>query len=201
MRRAAPALVLACALLLALGACSSGSSDDEEGGLDFEGTVTLPQATGDRCEDPTSDITADVRSEGVGSEPAGIDITHAEAMLDDEDRLDVTFTTAGPVTTTEGTTFIVAQGMAGSPLAFELRATAGENGTWDVRAITWDSAERSTSIPITPTVEGNTLSMRVPMENLPPLGLYLSFGASSELAGVGRVLDDCSSLTTAPTVP
>jgi hypothetical protein len=38
------------------------------------------------------------------------------------------------------------------------------------------------------------------MESLPPLALYQQFGASAQLEGVGRVIDDCSSLTTAPTV-
>lgn len=183
-------------VVLTVAACSSDDDPDQDGGAQ----PTLPAATGDVCDDPPSDITADVASEGVGAEPAGIDLTRAEAALTDDDQLDITFTTTGPIAETAATTFAVAQGTPFSPLAFEIRATVDDGGTWDVRAITWDTAERSTSIPVRPTVNGNTLSFTVPMETLPPLGLYLSFGASSVLEGVGRVLDDCSSLTTAPTV-
>jgi hypothetical protein len=190
------AALLPLALALAVASCSSDDDPDQAGTTQ----PTLPAATGDACDDPASDITADVKADGVGAEPAGIDITRAEAELTDDDQLDITFTTTGPITETSGTTFAVAQGTPFSPLAFELRATAGDAGTWDLKAITWDSAERSTSVPVRPTVSGNTLSFTVPMENLPPLGLYLSFGASSVLDGVGRVLDDCSSLTTAPTI-
>ena len=56
-------------------------------------------------------------------------------------------------------------------------------------------------MPVKPTIAGNQLTFTVPMEALPPLGLYQQFGTSAVVDGVdGRVIDDCSSLTTAPTV-
>lgn len=187
-------------LLVPLALLAASCSSDDDGDPTAASTPTLPQSDGDVCDDPASDITADVKADGVGAEPAGIDIVRARAELTDDDQLDVRFTTVGPTTETPGTTFIVAQGTPFTPLAFELRATAGEGGAWRVETVTWDTAERKTSVPVSPIVTGETLSFTVPMDGLPPLGLYLSFGASSELDGVGRVLDDCSSLATAPTV-
>jgi hypothetical protein len=196
------ALLLLVPALAGAVACSS----DEDSPTATAPTPSIPESTGDRCDDPAGDLANDATSVGVGTEPSGIDITAASAELQDDDSLQFSFTTVGPITETPGTTFAIAQGTPYTALAFEVRATAGDAGTWDVRVITWDDQERSASVPVAPTVTGNTLSFSVPMGDpgvagsLPPLGLYLEFGASAPVEGVGRVLDYCSSLTTAPTI-
>jgi hypothetical protein len=189
---------LCCVVLLLVAAsCSSDEPSDEN----TANQPTVPAATGDRCVDPTGDISADAKATGVGTEPPGIDLVDSSAELsEDGEELTVRFTTAGPVSQTPGTTFVVAQGTPFTPLAFEMRAVADDGGNWAINVITWDSQERSTSVPQKPTINANTLSFTVPMGSLPPLALYQQFGASAELEGVGRVIDDCSSLTTAPTV-
>jgi hypothetical protein len=190
---------LLCLLLLA-GAASACSSDDPAD-QSTANQPTVPTATGDSCADPVGDISANAKAAGVGTEPAGIDLVDTSADLsEDGEQLTVRFTTAGPITQTPGTTFVVAQGTPFTPLAFEMRAVADDDGTWAINIITWDTQERSTSAPVRPTIDANTLSFTVPMGTLPPLALYQQFGASAELDGVGRVIDDCSSLTTAPTV-
>jgi hypothetical protein len=183
---------------LPLAVLAAGCSSDDDAP---EGTQTsLPQANGDSCEDPAGDVSSDIRPGGGGTEQPGIDITIADAVLTDDNQLDLTFTTAGPITQTPGTTFAVAQGAPLTPLAFEIRAVVDDGGDWGVSAITWDSVERATPVPVEPQVNGNVLTFTVPMDELPPLGLFLSFGASSVVDGAGRVIDDCSSLSTAPTV-
>lgn len=188
-------LVVMLALAGSFSACSSDEPDDET----ISSQPSVPSSTGDQCEDPVGDLTADAKTEGVGTEPAGVDITAASAEVQGED-LVVSFTTAGPIDQTPGTTFAVAQGTPFSALAFEMRATATDTGAWDVKLITWDAAERSTSVPVRPTVSGNTMTFTVPMRSLPALALYIQFGASAVLEGAGRVVDDCSSLSTASTV-
>jgi hypothetical protein len=195
VKKLAPILFL-FALTGAVVACSSDEPTDETDSTQ----PTLPQSDGDQCEDPIGDLTSDAQSPGVGSEPAGVDITSAKATVR-EDELAVSITTAGPIDQAPGTTFAVAQGTPYTSVAFEIRATAGDGDEWDVEIITWDDAEKRTSVPIRPTVTGNTLSFEVPLEALPTIGLYLQFGGSAAVEGVGRVFDDCSSLTTATTTP
>ena len=189
-------------LLLALaGTAAACSSDDETPSAQDAVSPTVPSSTGDQCEDPASDLTNDATAVGVGTEPAGIDLTAAAAELQDDGSVQFTFTTVGPIEQSPGTTFAVAQGTPYTALAFEVRATADGAGAWAVEVITWDDAELKTAVPVSPMVSGNMMTVTVPqIESLPPLGLYLQFGASADLAGVGRVLDDCSSLGTAPTV-
>jgi hypothetical protein len=184
---------------LALFACSSSGDSGDEGANNAATPTVLP-ATGDQCQDDVGDLSSDVKAAGVGTDPPGIDLVSASASLQDDDTLDITFTTAGPITDTEGTAFIVAQGSAGSPLGFEIRATSKGGGTWGITAVTWSPAEKTVSVPVSPIVSGNSISFTVPMESLPPLALYLQFGSTTDVAGVGQVIDDCSSLTTAPTV-
>ena len=186
-------VVFGCALL----ACSSDDSTDN---ADTANQPTVPPAKGDQCQDPTGDLSSDIKAAGVGTEPPGIDLVSTSAQLQDDDTLDVTFTTAGPITDTAGTVFVVAQNSAGSPLGFEIRATSKGGGQWGISAITWTPNEKSTSVPVSPTISGNTLSFTVPMETLPPLALYLQFGSTTDVEGVGQVFDDCSGLATAPTV-
>ena len=196
MKKLAPLL---CLLLLAVAAaCSSDDPVDPDSAIQ----PSVPTADGDRCADPVGDISADAKATtGVGTEPSGIDLVDTSAELsDDGEELAVRFTTAGPISQTPGTTFVVAQGTPFTALAFEMRAVADDAGNWGINVITWDSQERTTSIAQKPTISANTLSFTVPMESLPPLALYQQFGASAQLEGVGRVIDDCSSLTTAPTV-
>jgi hypothetical protein len=190
-------IVVIATVLVALAGigCSSG----EEAG-DVDNQPTVPAADGDACQDPVGDLSSDASAAGVGTDPPGVDIVRASAVRNDDETLDVTFTTAGPVTATPGTIFVVAQNSAGSPLGFEIRAGVGESGQWGVNAITWSPDEKSTSLPVSPAVSGDTISFTVPMEALPPLALYLQFGSTTEVEGVGTVIDDCSSLTTAPTV-
>ncbi len=187
-------VVLGCAAV----ACSSSSTDRRR--VIPRASSTVPSSSGDQCQDPAGDLSSDIKAAGVGTEPPGIDLVSASAQLQDDDTLDATFTTAGPITDTAGTVFVVAQNSAGSPLGFEIRATSKGGGQWDIGAITWTPDEKSTSVPVSPTISGNTLSFTVPMETLPPLALYLQFGSTTDVEGVGQVIDDCSSLTTAPTV-
>jgi hypothetical protein len=188
-------IVLSSIVAMASVACSG----DEPSEQDATPMPSVQPSTGDECIDPVGDLTSDARSTGIGTEPAGVDLTAASAKVEG-DQLAVQFTSAGPVTATPGTTFAVAQGTPFTAFAFELRMTAGEGGVWDIEVITWDTEERKTSVPLRPTVSGNTLSVDIPMSALQPLALYLQFGASGTLEGVGRVVDDCSSLSTAPTV-
>jgi hypothetical protein len=187
-------VVLACTFV----SCSSGKDDGDSGEVLNQPTVV--PATGDHCDDPVGDLSSDIKASGIGTDPPGIDLVSASATLQDNDTLDVTFTTAGPVTDTEGTSFVVAQNSAGSPLGFEIRAMSKGSGLWGISAITWTPSEQSVSVPVSPTISGNTLRFTVPIEALPPLALYLQFGATTDVDGVGQVIDDCSSLTTAPTV-
>jgi hypothetical protein len=182
----------------ALVACSSNGASD---GAASANQPTVPPANGDRCQDPAGDLSSDAKATGLGTDPPGIDLTAGSTVLSDDDELTVSFTTAGPITETPGTTFVVAQGTPYTPLAFEMRATAKDGGAWDINVITWNTSEQSASVPVKPTVAGNQLTFTVPMASLPPLGLYQQFGTSAVVDGVaGRVIDDCSSLTTAPTV-
>jgi hypothetical protein len=188
-------ILLLSFVAIGLVACSGDEPSEED-------ATTMPSvqpSTGDECTDPVGDLTSDARSTGVGTEPAGVDLTQASARVQG-DELAVQFTTAGEITTAPGTTFAIAQGTPFTTYAFELRMTAGEGGVWDIEVITWDTEERKTSVPLRPTVAGNTLRADIPMSALQPLALYLQFGASGELEGVGRVVDDCSSLSTAPTI-
>jgi hypothetical protein len=194
MRKLLAVVFVAVVALAAVG-CSSGEEADS-----VDNQPTVPAADGDACQDPVGDLSSDAKAAGVGTEPPGVDLVSASAVRNDDDTLDVTFTTAGPVTDTASTIFFAAQPSAGSPLGFEIRAASSGTGQWDVRAITWSPDEKSTSVPVSPAVAGNTLSFTVPLESLPPLSLLLQFGSTTEVEGVGTVIDDCSSLTTAPTV-
>lgn len=190
---------LALALtVLAFAASLVACSSDEPSSEPEPTQPTMPQSEGDQCADPVGDLTSDARTPGVGTEPAGVDITAAAGEVQD-DQLAISITTAGPIDTTPGTTYAVAQGTPFTSFAFEVRATATAGDNWDVEIITWDEDEKRTSVPIRPTVSGNTLSFAVPLDALPTIGLYLQFGASAELQGVGRVFDDCSSLSTTGT--
>ena len=189
------AVVFAVFVALAAFGCSSG---DEADNVDNQPTV--PAADGDDCQDPVGDLSSDAKAAGVGTDPPGVDLVSASAVRNDDDTLDVSFTTAGPITQTPGTIFVVAQNSAGSPLGFEIRAAAKGGDVWDVSAITWSPNENATSVPVRPTISDNELSFTVPLESLPPLALLLQFGTSTPVDGVGTVIDDCSSLTTAPTV-
>jgi hypothetical protein len=189
------AVVLVALVAVAAVGCSSG--DDAE---NVDNQPTVPAADGDDCQDPVGDLSSDAKAAGVGTDPTGVDLVSASAVRNDDDTLDVTFTTAGPVTQTPGTIFVVAQNSAGSPLGFEIRAAAKGGDVWDVSAITWDPNESTTSVPVRPTITDNEMTFTVPLESLPPLALLLQFGTSTPVDGVGTVIDDCSSLTTAPTV-
>ena len=170
-------VVFGCAVV----ACSSNDALDT---ADTAIQPTVPSATGDQCQDPVGDLSSDAKATGLGTDPPGIDLTAGSTVLSDDDKLTANFTTAGPITQTPGTTFVVAQGTPYTPLAFEMRATAKDGGAWDINVITWTNSEQSKSVPVKPTIAGNQLTFTVPMEALPPLGLYQQFGTSAVVDGV-----------------
>ena len=133
---------LALALtVLAFAASLVACSSDEPSSEPEPTQPTMPQSEGDQCADPVGDLTSDARTPGVGTEPAGVDITAAAGEVQD-DQLAISITTAGPVDTTPGTTYAVAQGTPFTSFAFEVRATATAGDNWDVEIITWDEDEK-----------------------------------------------------------
>lgn len=193
--------VLALSLALAASACS----DDGEQSADTTSPSptpsvldTVPSSDGDECVDPTGDLSTGAAVEGVGSEPAGVDLVRGAALVEG-DELAVRFETAGSIASLVDPLFVVGQGDAGGSLSFELRAESDLEGNWTLTLIKFEPDETRVSIPNPVTVDGSTLTFRVPLSALPPIGLYMSFGATAEAAGVGTVLDDCSSLGAPPT--
>jgi hypothetical protein len=189
---------VALGLLVPL-ACSddNGEEDADPDPSVFE---TVPSSDGDECVDAEGDLSADASAaEGVGSDPAGIDLVRASALAEGDD-LVVRFETVGPIEEAPDPSFVVAQGTAGDELGFEIRAVRGETGNWALTLIRWDEqGEQRTSITDPVVVEGNTLSYSVPLSSLPPLALYLAFGSTARVPGVGTVFDECSPFDDAPT--
>jgi hypothetical protein len=181
------ALVVAGAGLTACGGSSGG--DDAVP----EATIPVSSSTGDSCTDATGDL--DLPAGVPASTPGltGIDIVSASATVEG-DQLDVSMTMAGPIDAAPAATYVVAQGDPLGALSFELRMVHGTDG-WTTTLITWPrSVETRTKVPITPKVDGATLTVSVPLEGLPPIALALQFGAAAEV-GDALVIDDCSSLS------
>ena len=202
--RAVAGLVVAAACLVLLSACS-GSSDKGATPNTIGPHSSLPELKGFRCEDPTGDIGGDVKSAGTLSQPAGIDIVVAEAKVDGND-LAVTYTMAGDVSTAPMPLVDMLQGAVTAPtFSFELRARPGGDtpgSPWELTLITFQEqgqeVPRTLSTPV--TVEGNTVSYRVALSDIPTIAtLQWSFGASSTGADGNILIDDCNSLTSGTT--
>jgi hypothetical protein len=199
LRKPARALVVVMALL-ALGACSDDGDDEPADGAEPSVLERVPSSDGDECEDPVGDLSASATAEaGVGSDPPGIDLVKASALAEG-DVLEVRFETAGPIEEAPDPSFVVAQGAAGDELGFEIRAVRGEGGNWALTLIRWGpQGEARTSIADPVDVDGNVLSYAVPLSALPPLALYIAFGSTARVPGVGTVLDECSPFDESPT--
>jgi hypothetical protein len=181
------AVVLAGAGLVACGG-SSGSDDAVP-----EATIPVASSTGDSCTDVTGDLDLPAGVPAATPGLTGIDLVAASATVVG-DQLDVSMTMAGPVDAAPAATYVVAQGDPLGALSFELRMVHGADG-WTTTLITWPQAvETRTKVPITPKVDGATLTASVPLEGLPPIALALQFGTSAEV-GSALVIDDCSSLS------
>jgi hypothetical protein len=212
LRKSAVSVLLLC-IVVAVG-CSDGGSGAGSGPTISAGPVSptangdrsepsvleqVPSSDGEECVDVRGDLSTDIgSSRGVGSEPPGIDILRASIQLDGPDFV-VRFETAGPIQDAVSPIFIVAQGDVGGDLSFELRSTRNIEGNWALEIVTWEPDEVRTSVANPVLVDGSTLSYTVPSDALPPLGLYIAFGAAANVEGVGTVFDDCNPFETPTT--
>jgi hypothetical protein len=201
MPRAACLVVLSGALSL-LAACNGGESPAPP--------ATNPPSTGATCDDPTGDLSR-VASERGGNlgEPAGVDLTHAEARVT-ETGLNVSFTTAGPILSAPNPELRLAHGQTGQLTSFELVASPPDAGPgpWDLRLVTFRLDGRGgvteaprTVLNVPVTVQGDELAYEVPLRNLPAVSSYVwQFGASStlDLAAGDTIIDDCDPSAGAP---
>jgi hypothetical protein len=180
--------------LVVLGA-SLGAACGSDGGSDGGAATTstlVPSSSGDSCTDPTGDLDLPVGVSADAPGLSGIDLVEASATVDG-DQLDISITTAGPIDQAPAGTYVVAQGEPLGAYSFELRMVHGSDG-WSSTLITWPSAtEARQSLPVTPTVDGRTLTARVPLSSLPNIALAMQFGSSATV-GDAIVIDDCSSL-------
>lgn len=186
------AALLAAVVLAGSGLAACGGSSGGDDAVP-EATIPVSSSTGDSCTDATGDL--DLPAGVPASTPGltGIDIVSASATVEG-DQLDVSMTMAGPIDAAPAATYVVAQGDPLGALSFELRMVHGTDG-WTTTLITWPRAvETRTKVPITPKVDGATLTVSVPLEGLPPIALALQFGAAAEV-GDALVIDDCSSLS------
>ena len=180
------------ALLLGLGA---GCSSDDKGSdaTSTSSSTLVPSSSGDTCTDPTGDLDLPVGVTAATPGLSGIDLVSASATVDG-DQLVVSMTAAGPVDAAPAATYVVAQGDPLGQLSFELRLVHGTDG-WTTTLITWPSqVETRQKLPITPKIDGATISTALPLSSLPPIALAMQFGTSAEVDGQ-VVVDDCSSLT------
>jgi hypothetical protein len=213
LRKSAVSALLLC-FVVAVG-CSDDGSDARSSPTTPAGPVSptgedgdrpepsvlekVPSSDGEECVDVRGDLSTDIgSSRGVGSEPPGIDILRASIQPEGPDFV-VLFETAGPIQDAVSPIFIVAQGDVGGDLSFELRSTRTGEGNWALEIVTWEPDEVRTSVANPVRVDGNTLSYTIPSDALPPLGLYIAFGAAAEVEGVGTVFDDCNPFETPPT--
>ncbi len=188
------ALALTLTGALALASCSSSS-----------GTVTptpLPTNTGATCDDPAGDLTP-AGFDGTGSlrDPAGIDITHAEARVTDSG-LRVSFTTAGPIPSAPSPEFVLGQGESGTPQGFELRAAPDGSGTWvvtlvtnAVNATTKAVEEKRAPLTVPVKVEGNQLSFEVPSKDVPRIATFVWHFGTTSGPEEATVIDYCDEST------
>src|SRR5690348_12318512 len=103
------ALALPAVLVVTLGitACSGNDNGSTTPSLKIPQGTLRASTNGDKCDDPAGDMTDDPRAaSGNLSEPAGIDLLHSEAKLDDTN-LSVVIQTAGPIASAANPLFVV----------------------------------------------------------------------------------------------
>ncbi len=161
-----------------------------------------PANTGATCDDPVGDLTpAGVEGTGSLRDPAGIDITHAEARVTD-DGLRVSFTTAGPIPSAPTPEFVLGQGDSGTPQGFELRAAPDGSGTWVVTLVTnvvntasKSIEEKRAPLTVPVKVEGNQLSFEVPKKDVPRIATYVWHFGTTSGPEEATVIDYCDEST------
>ncbi len=169
-------------------ACSSSGSE----GSDPQTSLTVPSSNGDTCTDPSGDLDLPAGVPATTPGLSGVDLVESSATVAG-DQLKVVLTMAGPVDAAPAATYVVAQGDPLGSLSFELRMVHGADG-WSTTLITWpERKEQRSALGVTPTVDGDTLTVSVPLASLPPISLAMQFGASAQV-GDALVVDDCSSL-------
>lgn len=188
-----PWLAASVLILVAAAGCDRGDPDPQP-------PATNPPTKGATCDDPTGDLSLQASELGGNlREPAGVDITHAEARVTDT-TLRVSFTTAGPIAGAPVPEFRLAHGLTGQADSFELLATPPESGVgpWELRLATFRPDGRGgigeirTLLPVDVKIEGNTLSYEVPRQALPSLTSYVwQFGSSA--TANDTVIDVCDS--------
>jgi len=164
--------------------------------------TTLAKNAGYTCHDPTGDISVDPAAAGKLTEPAGIDLVTASALVQG-DVLAVSFTTNGPIASVAQPLFDVQSGdpSTAPDLSFELRAQpvdpAKPGGAWSVVLHTFKGGnEAKTDLGVPVSVNADTLSYQVPLTQIPAVAsLQWQFGASSSQPNGSVPFDDCSSFT------
>jgi hypothetical protein len=168
--------------------------------------TTLDQTHGYTCHDPVGDISLDPKASGKLTQPAGIDLVEASALVKG-DALDVTFTTAGPIESAPQPQFFVQNGdPSTAPSLSFLLATQPTDpnkpaGTWNVALHTYaTSPEKVTDLAVPVTVSGNSLTYQVPLSQIPSVvSLQWEFGSVAVAADSSKPFDDCNSFTAAST--
>lgn len=186
----------------ALAGCSRNSDEQptESSGIAID--TQVPSPNGDECTDTEGDVDGvNADDPGVAEALAGIDLVSALAVPNGE-VLDVTFKTVGAVSLVPEATFVVAQGDAGGPLSFEIRASS-RAGSWQVQVIRWQDTEQRRPADADVTVSGNELRFAVPLDDLPPIAKFMQFGTYAPTPSGSMAIDQCSGLTpsTAPHPP
>ncbi len=198
-------IALVSALVLVGGACSPTNRSTSSTSTVGKQT-TLPRTKGYTCHDPVGDISLDPSAAGKLTEPAGIDIVEASALVKG-DALAVSFTSNGPIAAVAQPLFDVQQGdpSTAPDLSFELRAqpvdAANPAGPWNVVLHTFKGGnEAKTDLAAPVMVQGNTLSYQVPLSQVPAVvSLQWQFGSSSVQPNGSVPYDDCSSFTATTT--
>lgn len=186
------AAVVTLVLVLGLGAGCTSADKATDTSPATAGTL-VPSSEGDACSDPTGDLDlpAGVSSSTPGL--SGVDLVSPSAKVDG-DQLAVAITAAGPIDAAPAATYVVAQGDPLGQLSFELRLVHGTDG-WSTTLITWpQQVETRQKLPLTPKVDGATVSTSLPLSSLPPISLAMQFGSTATVGGL-IVVDFCSSLT------
>ncbi len=204
--RLAPSAAFALTVVLTLGLAACSAQDELAGKPAFSvpGNTIGKAAKGDECNDPSGDLSDDPKGAGTLTQPAGIDLVHAEAKVNDE-LLVVTFETAAPIESAANPAFFLQQGDTAQALSvtFEIRAETDPSGQWKLRLITFNSnRERSTPLEVPINVAGTKLSYSVPTKSLPTVATILwQFGSTGGVSDNNRVIDDCLPFAQASSTP